>query len=186
MFYPAQPEVLRAQILGFLAEAEPGVRPHEDAPKALIAPHAGTVYSGPVAASAYARLRAMAGRVERVVLLGPSHRVAMRGLAAPSVDAFDTPLGAVPVDVEAVADLVARGLVHVDDEAHRREHSLEVHLPFLQAVLPTFKLVPLVVGPCPPSEVSAALDAVWGGPETLIVVSSDLSHYHPYLEARAL
>ncbi len=154
------------------------------APKALIAPHAGYVYSGAVAASAYARLRAVRDRIRRVVLLGPAHRVPFRGLAASSAQVFETPLGAVELDQDALAALADLPQVRVLDEAHRREHSLEVQLPFLQMALTQFSLVPLVVGDASAEDVAEVLERLWGGPETLVVVSSDLSHYHDYETAR--
>ena len=183
MFYPDVPSRLSAQVHGFLAEARPSpVEP----PKAVIVPHAGYVYSGAVAGSAYARLSALRGTVTRVVLLGPTHRVAVRGLALPESQAFATPLGVVPVDRDAVAR--ARTLPHVvtSEPAHAQEHALEVQLPFLQTVLGAFSLVPFAVGRATAEEVAAVLDLLWGGPETLIVVSSDLSHYHPYADARRI
>ncbi len=158
----------------------------ERAPKAIIAPHAGYIYSGPVAATAYARLQPMRGTVERVVLLGPAHRVGFRGLALPDAVCFRTPLGEVALDEEAIAVLADMPQVRVLDAAHAREHSLEVHLPFLQEVLGDFRLVPLVVGEASAEEVGEALERLWDGPQTLIVVSSDLSHYHDYDTARRL
>jgi AmmeMemoRadiSam system protein B/AmmeMemoRadiSam system protein A len=155
-------------------------------PKGLIVPHAGYIYSGAVAANAYALLRPAVGIVKRVVLLGPCHRVAVRGLALPAATAFETPLGRVEIDAEAVTAIRGLPQVGVNAATHAHEHSLEVQLPFLQQVLREFKLVPLVVGAAAPGEVAEVLDALWGGPETLIVISSDLSHYHPYDEARAL
>ena len=182
LFYPDDPDELRAMIGGYLAKAPDDGR----APKALIAPHAGYIYSGPVAASAYARLRDVRDMIQRVVLLGPSHRVAFAGLAAPSVDAFETPLGSIPIDQAAIQDIIDLPQVTLFDQAHTREHSLEVHLPFLQVVLESFRLVPLVVGDASEDEVGEVLDRLWGGPETLIVISSDLSHYHDYDTARML
>lgn len=184
-FYPAAPHELRSQIRAFLqqAQAEHGAQP---APKAMIAPHAGTIYSGPVAASAYVRLRNARQAIERVVLLGPSHRVALRGVAAPSTERFATPLGEVTLDRAVIEQLLKLPGVLIDDEAHRREHSLEIHLPFLQEVLDTFTLVPLVVGVADAALVAAVIDACWGGPETLIVISSDLSHFHDYQTACAI
>lgn len=184
MFYPGDARALRAEIAGFLAAAD--VPADGAPPKAIVAPHAGYVYSGPVAASAYARLVAARGEIHRVVLLGPSHRVPFHGLALPGAAAFATPLGEVPVDAAAVAALSRFPQVRTLPEAHAAEHSLEVHLPFLQSVLGPFTLVPLVVGDAAPAEVEQVLDALWGGEETLIVVSSDLSHYHDYETARAL
>lgn len=182
-FYPRDPEELRRLITGFLASVPPSTEP---APKALIAPHAGYVYSGPIAASAYAQLSPAREVIKRIVLLGPSHFVALEGLAASSAEAFATPLGEVPVDTAAVSSLRALPQVRVLDEAHAQEHALEVHLPFLQVVLGSFSVVPLVVGDASPGQVSEVLDALWGGAETRLVVSSDLSHYLDYPAARQL
>jgi AmmeMemoRadiSam system protein B len=154
-----------------------------ECPKALIVPHAGYIYSGPIAASAYARLVPGRSLIRRVVLLGPVHRVPIRGLALPGADSFVTPLGAVTVDAEAAARLHAMPQVVESEPAHSLEHSLEVQLPFLQTILEEFTLVPLVVGDASPSEVAEVIERLWGGPETLIVVSSDLSHYHRYERA---
>ena len=180
-FYPADPARLRGE-LGRLMAAAPK---SEDvsAPKALIVPHAGYVYSGPIAAQAYARLSAAAGRIRRVVLLGPAHRVAVRGLALPETQHFATPLGEVALDQQAIEAIAGLPQVLTSEAAHALEHSLEVHLPFLQTVLGEFQLVPLVVGSATSDEVAAVLERLWGGPETLIVISSDLSHYLPYDEA---
>jgi len=188
-FYPAAPAALAAAVQGFLrdASARPGSAPGgAGAPKALIAPHAGYVYSGPVAGSAYALLAARRDAITRVVLLGPAHRVYVRGLAAPDADAFATPLGDVPVDGAALARALALPQVETLDAAHAQEHSLEVHLPFLQELLGDFSLVPLVVGDASPTQVEEVLELLWGGPETLVVVSSDLSHYHDYATARRM
>lgn len=182
LFYPDDPRELEAQIQRFLSEASVA----GPVPKAIIAPHAGYIYSGPVAASAYAMLAPARGTIERVVLLGPAHRVPLRGLAVSSADSFLTPLGPVPVDVEARDRLLELPQVRVWDTAHAQEHSLEVHLPMLQTVLGEFSLVPLVVGEATADEVSDAIDAVWEEPYTLVVVSSDLSHYHDYTTARRL
>ncbi len=182
LFYPADPRELHAMIADFLAVADTSV----SVPKAIIAPHAGYVYSGPIAASAYARLKPARGQITRVVLLGPAHRVGFSGLALSSADYFMTPLGRIAVDQEAVKKISHLPKVHVMDAAHAQEHSLEVHLPFLQEVLGEFSLVPLVVGDAEPGEVAEVLDLLWGGPETLIVISSDLSHYHDYKTAQKL
>ena len=185
MFYPADAPTLRREIDASFADAvDPP--PGAGVPKALIVPHAGFVYSGPVAASAFARLAPARDVIERVVLLGPSHRVYLRGLAVPSADSFDTPLGAIPIDDGLRRTALGVSGVAVDDAAHRDEHSLEVELPFLQTALAGFTLLPLSVGDTTTDEVAAVLDAVWGGPETLIVISTDLSHYHPYDEAKQL
>lgn len=177
-FYPADSRQLSAAVRGYLGAVE--VPPDAAVPKAIIAPHAGYVYSGPVAASVYARLAPARGRIERVVLIGPSHRASFQGLALTSATAYETPLGMVPIDTEAVRDLWGLPGVRMLDAVHGPEHSLEVHLPFLQEVLGTFDLVPIVAGNAPPDMVAGALDAIWGGLETLIVVSTDLSHYLPY------
>ena len=177
MFYPGDPAMLARDVDAALAAARPLAGP---APKALIAPHAGYVYSGPIAASAYAALEPVRGSIRRVVLLGPCHRVAVRGLALPPADAFDTPLGRVPVDGEAVAALAGVPQVVVSGPAHAQEHSLEVQLPFLQRMLREFAVVPLAVGDASADDVADVLDRLWGGPETLILISSDLSHYHRY------
>ena len=182
MFYLNNARKLHEQIQNLLAQ----VTTAGPAPKAIIAPHAGYIYSGPVAASAYARLRAARDSIRRVVLLGPSHRVGFRGIAVSQMDAFATPLGNIPLDHEAIAQLRDLPYVGFLEQAHTQEHSLEVHLPFLQEVLGDFKLVPLVVGDAEPEQVGAVLEMLWGGPETLIVISSDLSHYHAYETARQL
>ena len=175
-FYPAGALELRATIERLLRAARPAVL----SPKALIAPHAGYIYSGPVAATAFATLAPRAAQIKRVVLLGPSHFVPLRGLALPDADSFETPLGRVMLDRNAVAQLSHMPEVMVLDAAHAREHSLEVQLPFLQVALPDFTLVPLAVGFAPPEQVAAVLELLWGGRETLIVISSDLSHYRDY------
>jgi AmmeMemoRadiSam system protein B len=182
-FYPGDPRALERSVRGYVDEA---ASPGGAAPKALIAPHAGFVYSGPIAGSAYARIAPLRGTIETVVLLGPAHRVPVRGLAVPSCDAFDTPLGRIALDRDAIERVLKLPAVVVSDEAHAWEHSLEVQLPFLQELLGEFRLVPLVVGDATPGEVADVLDELWGGPETLIVVSSDLSHYYDYATARTM
>jgi len=184
-FYPADPAELRAQVARYLAEAGPAPR-DEPLPKALVAPHAGYVYSGAVAAAAYQRAARLAGRVSRVVLLGPAHRAFLRGLAAPRADAFSTPLGVVRIDRAALDGLIDLPQVAVSDAPHAGEHSLEVQLPFLQLVLGEFRLLPFVAGDASDEEVQEVLERLWGGAETLLVVSSDLSHYHDYATARRI
>lgn len=187
MFYPDDPRILAGEVETLLAQARAVLpAPTFGQPKALIAPHAGYVYSGPVAASAYAYLAPYAQVIERVILMGPCHRVAVRGLAVPHAEAFSTPLGAVPLDQDAIAKALELPYVIHHNGAHAEEHSLEVHLPFLQTTLENFTLVPFAVGYASAEEVAEVLELLWGGPETLIVVSSDLSHYHPYAAAQRL
>jgi len=178
LFYPADPADLREAVRGYLGD---GGGP---APKALIVPHAGYVYSGPIAGSGYRRWKGARG--SRVVLLGPAHRYPLAGLAAHGAEWFATPLGRVPVDLPAVERLLSLPQVQQLDGAHRGEHSLEVHIPFLQMLFDAFTLVPLVVGDAAPAEVADALELVWGGRETFVVISSDLSHYHDYETAKRL
>jgi len=183
-FYPAKAHALSADIGGYLGQARGAVN-GGGAPKMLLVPHAGYVYSGPVAAHAYARLTAARGRIRRVVLLAPTHRVALRAIAVPTVDAFETPLGRVALDRPAIASLGDLPQVIAHDGAHAAEHALEVQLPFLQTLLGDFALVPLAVGHVAPEQVAAVIERLWGGDETLIVISSDLSHYLPYDRAVA-
>lgn len=190
-FYPASAATLDAVVERELTDARARARARSRShtpsaargacPKALVVPHAGYVYSGPVAASAYVLLEPFADRIERVVLVGPAHRVFVEGLASPGAERLRTPLGDVVVDTAALEGARPRGAaIGVSAAAHAREHSLEVQLPFLQKVAPHAKVIPLVVGRAPAAEVAAVLEALWGGPETVIVISSDLSHYLPY------
>lgn len=183
LFYAQDPDRLRAEVSELFRHA---AVPADDAPKALIVPHAGYVYSGRVAASGFAALRASAETITRVVVIGPAHYVHVRGIAAPTVDAFATPLGRVAVERDALTALGDLASVVQADAPHAPEHALEVELPFLQVLLPPFTIVPLVVGEAEPQEVAEVLRRLWGGPETLIVVSSDLSHYHDYETARRI
>ena len=182
MFYSGDGDTLRREVDAFLGEARAGER----APKAVIAPHAGYRYSGPTAASAYVRLKPRAHEIRRVVLLGPAHYLPVRGVAAPSAESFETPLGRVPVDADSVRRAEEFAFVNRLDAAFEREHSLEVHLPFLMRVLPRFAVVPLLVGEASPAEIDTLLESLWGGPETAVVISSDLSHYLDYESARRL
>jgi AmmeMemoRadiSam system protein B/AmmeMemoRadiSam system protein A len=185
MFYPDNPRELADEVAAYLDRA-PETPQQPGFPKALIVPHAGYVYSGPVAASAYDLLRPARGVVKRVVVLGPCHRVPVRGLALPQAAAFGTPLGRIPIDANALR--AVRDMPQVVESAatHAEEHALEVQLPFLQQVLGDFSLVPLVVGDAAPADVAEVLERLWGGAETLIVISSDLSHYHDYESAREI
>lgn len=180
-FYPADPVELQALLDELLADAGTLYPP----PKAMIVPHAGYIYSGPVAASGYASLVPAAGHIRQVVLLGPSHRKAFTGLAVPAATAFRTPLGIIELDRQAISRILLLPQVHTDDSAHQLEHSLEVHLPFLQRVLGTFRLIPLVVGDASATDVAEVIEQLWGDSSTLLVISSDLSHYLDYDSARA-
>jgi AmmeMemoRadiSam system protein B len=188
LFYPGDSEELRDAVTHYLrAPPEDSLRTPLEAPaKALIVPHAGYIYSGIVAGAAYASIAARRSSIRRVVLLGPSHRVHLHGIAVPRADAFDTPLGEVPVDREHRSMLIASGEVMSADAPHAHEHSLEVHLPFLQVLLEDFEILPLVAGAAAPDHVAAVLSRVWGRKDTLILISSDLSHYHDYATARQI
>lgn len=183
VFYPGDAAELGLAVKGYLAKA--AVKGGA-APKAVIAPHAGYVYSGPIAASAYAQLAPLKGRIKRVVLIGPSHRVGFKGLALCSANAYAMPGRLISIDRETEAKLTELQGVGLLDQAHLSEHSLEVHLPFLCEVLGDFSLVPIVAGSASPDLVADVLEAAWGGDETLIVISTDLSHYHDYDAARRI
>jgi AmmeMemoRadiSam system protein B len=182
-FYPGEPERLAATVDQLLSDApkSPG-----RVPQALVVPHAGYVYSGPIAAAAYARLQGAAGRLRRVVVLGPSHRVAFRGLALPEAEGLETPLGVIPVEEQGATTAAHLPQVVHSARAHAAEHCLEVQLPFLQRVLPGVPVVPLLVGSASAEQVAQVLEALWSADDTLILISSDLSHYLPYEEARAM
>lgn len=181
-FYPAKAHELRAVVKTMLAAAEDNTSP----PKAIIVPHAGYIYSGTTAARAYASLLNTKQQIKRVILLGPAHRVYVKGMALSTASAFATPLGNISIDIEAVNRIKHLPQVQLFDEAHMQEHSLEVQLPFLQLSLDRFTLLPLVVGETTPAEVAEVLDLLWGGDETLIVISSDLSHYHDYTSSQRI
>ena len=187
MFYPSKPRELDASVQYYLAQAAAEFPAATGpVPKAIIAPHAGYIYSGLTAAAAYARLKKARGTIKRVVMMGPCHRVAVKGLALSGADEFATPLGKIPVDKAAVDQVLGLPGVEIFDATHAEDHCLEVHLPFLQVVLDEFAIVPFIVGDATPEQVAAVLGALWGGPETLILISSDLSHYLSYDEARAM
>ncbi len=183
-FYPADTSVLTSSIQTLFDSGTTKTRDIRACPKAIIAPHAGFVYSGPTAARAYQCLANCTLQFNRVVLLGPSHRVAVNGLALSSADLYQTPLGSIPLDVEIINELLSFDFVNVNDRAHRDEHSLEVHLPFLQSTIKEFKLLPIVVGDIDPSSVAEILNLFENEDQTLIVISTDLSHFHPYPEAQ--
>jgi AmmeMemoRadiSam system protein B len=186
LFYPDDASALRRSVQAHLADGRKRLAAGAAVPKAIIAPHAGFVYSGPVAGTAYARIEPARERIRRVVLLGPSHRVPFRGLALSTATAYRTPLGDVALDAAGAAELAVLPQVDFLDAAHAQEHSLEVQLPFLQEALADFALLPVVAGDATASEVAQAIERVWGGDETLVVVSSDLSHYYDYATAEAL
>ena len=181
-FYPDNPRTLQAMIDGYLQQ----LAPVDKVPKAIIVPHAGYIYSGAIAASAYARLRPRRNAIKRVVLLGPSHRVGFTGLALSHAGSFRTPLGDIPLDTEAIASLSNYPFVQYMDQAHEFEHSLEVQLPFLQIVLDSFHLLPIVAGDCPAEQIEQVLELFYEQQDTLIVISSDLSHFHDYVTAQCL
>lgn len=183
-FYPGQAAALAHEVSTLLAEVPSHIGSAGPVPKALIVPHAGYIYSGATAALAYARLAPARHSIRRVVLLGPAHRVPVRGLALPDDDALATPLGQVAVDRAALAQLAQLPQVVRSRSVHAHEHALEVQLPFLQTVLDDFQLVPLVVGHASAEDVAEVLERLWGGPETLLVISSDLSHFLPYRAAQ--
>lgn len=189
IFYPDEPATLNTEVLRLLNCSMPESNP-ESVPKALIVPHAGYIYSGSVAASAFATLgnalACSASAPTRVVLLGPAHRVAVQGCALPSVEAFATPLGGIPIDVQSCKLLESLNTVSLNDQAHALEHCLEVQLPFLQCVLQSFEIVPLLVGQIKPADLGRVLTTLWGGPETIFIISSDLSHYLPYTVAKRI
>lgn len=182
IFYPRDARVLHAQVADLLAQTLP--KPATAAPKVLVVPHAGYIYSGPVAATGYALLERIRHRISRVVVIGPAHRMALRGFALPAAQIFATPLGDVPVSRRDWQTLQTRPDVMVNDAPHAAEHCIEVQLPFLQSTLDKFEIVPLLVGQASAEAVAEVLDALWGGDETLILISSDLSHYTPYDLAR--
>ncbi|MCH9047813.1 MAG: AmmeMemoRadiSam system protein B [Proteobacteria bacterium] len=181
-FYPANPAELKLMVESYLNDVQDAPPPS----KAIIAQHAGLIYSGPIAAIAYASLQSVKEEISRVVLLGPSHRVYLKGLALSSADYYETPLGKIEIDQDSYDSIRNLSQVAVVDAAHAQEHSLEVHLPFLQLVLDQFKLIPIVVGEASPEEVEEVLEILWGNDDTLVVISSDLSHYHDYETAQQL
>ena len=184
-FYPGSPESINEMLDEYLGDAKKQ-RPDGLRPKALIVPHAGWIYSGPIAASAYTLLEPIADRIDHVVLLGPSHFVPFEGVAIPSHDAFATPLGEIPIDRSAAAKIDDLDVATIWDTPHGREHSLEVQLPFLQKILGDFDLLPIAVGDATAAQVGEVIDRLWGDERTLILISTDLSHYQPYDEACAI
>lgn len=182
LFYPDNAAELKHEIETYLTNTQP----EPDTPKAIIAPHAGYVYSGSVAASAYASIAPVANKISQVILLGPAHRMPVSGLATVDYEGFATPLGVVPVNTEAIQSILKLQQVQILDQAHQHEHCIEVQLPFLQILLGDFQLVPLLVGDANKEDVAEVLRLLWGGDETLIVISSDLSHYNDYATAQQM
>lgn len=184
MFYPDNPDILRDMIEQDLAQVTS--TSVATVPKVLIVPHAGYIYSGSIVANAFVLLKPYRKLIKRVIIIGPSHRVGFNGVAISSADAFDTPLGVIPVDKEAQAKLSEMAGVHIIDQAHAAEHSLEVQLPFLQYILDKFTIIPIVAGDADPQLIAKIIKTLWGGSESLIVISSDLSHFHQYQAAQQL
>ncbi len=184
-FYPEDATIL-AETLRRLLNSARFKASGGPAPKAIVVPHAGYINSGPVAASAYARVAAARGHLQRVVVLGPAHTVALEDIAASGADGFATPLGVLEVDRASRDGLIADGLISIFELAHLAEHSLEVQLPFIQFVLGPVQVLPLLIGTASTAAVAQLLGRVWGGPETLVVVSTDLSHYHDRETTRRL
>ncbi|MDC0196192.1 AmmeMemoRadiSam system protein B [Gammaproteobacteria bacterium] len=185
-FYPSDPKELSAAVEYFLDKADKIFGSAINVPKAIIVPHAGYIYSGLTAAAAYNRLHLGREVIKRVIILGPCHRVAINGLALPNTETFQTPLGNIHLDKDAMKSITDLEYVKIFNETHAEDHSIEVHLPFLQKILTEFKLLPLIVGDTEPEKVAKVLEILWGGPETLIIISSDLSHYLNYNEAKIL
>lgn len=183
LFYPADKQSLKEDVDEYLGQANFG---RDIVPKAIVVPHAGYIYSGPIAATAYKQIIPIKDKINRVILLGPSHRVAFNGLAVPESDVFQTPLGNIPIDQKGIRLLADLPQVIASDQAHREEHSLEVQLPFLQEVLGEFSLIPLVIGDAECHDVAEVINKLWDDEHTLIVISTDLSHYHEYNEAKRI
>ena len=180
-FYTSNPVELKQQINNFLQHAEMS---QEAPPKAIIAPHAGYIYSGPVAATAYKTLESIKAKIRQVVIMSPAHRYGFRGIAWSQADYFRTPLGDIPVDKKAITKLDDLEYVMPLEKAFEGEHALEVHLPFLQVSLEEFSILPFIVGMASPQQVAEVLNRLWGDEQTLIVISSDLSHFHEYHQAQ--
>jgi len=186
MFYPSDPQELQTMVNGYLSQTRPLENIHARDIKAIIAPHAGYIYSGPVAASAYRYLEDLKSQIANVVLIGPSHRIPLLGLATSSADYFSTPLGNIPINRAITEELNTLPFVTELDQAHSMEHSLEVHLPFLQLTLGEFQLIPIVAGDASSQQVDQLISMALQHEKTLLVISSDLSHYHDYGTAQQL
>lgn len=185
-FYPGDAKALRQMLAELFAAAAKRVAPINTCPKAIIAPHAGYIYSGATAAAGYQVLTAFADRIKHVTLLGPAHYIPVLGLACSSSDFFETPLGKLVVRPSLRSQILNLPQVKTNDSAFEKEHSLEVHLPFLQTVLNNFTILPLLVGRAEPAEIAEVIEACWGDEHSLIVISSDLSHYLSYEQAQMI
>jgi len=179
-FYPDKVAVLQSDITHYITTVVELPELNSIAPKAIIVPHAGYMYSGVIAASAYNLLQKHAATITKAIILGPAHRVSFSGIAISSANYFDTPLGSVEINQSSIDNLTKNDFIHENDAAHEHEHSIEVQLPFLQTILHNFTIVPLLIGQCDENDVASILELLWGGDETLIVISSDLSHFETY------
>ena len=191
LFYPGEAAELKQNLREMLEKASEAEDPNEDLPagqhlRALIVPHAGYVYSGTTAALAYHLLRKNRDDFHRILLLGPAHRVWLEGIAFPGTDAFETPLGRIPLAKQQIRELLRFPEVQLRDDAHQDEHCLEVQLPFLQEILNEFELIPAVVGEISPDSLSGLLENLLEDPQNLLLLSTDLSHFHSYSEAQAI
>jgi len=184
LFYPANSKELEALVSRNLKEASAALPASLGTLKAVIVPHAGYIYSGQTAAFAFASM--VPTEIQRIVLLGPSHRVAFYGMAVPDCDAFETPLGLVQIDPELMQKALTHPDVQINATAHAQEHSLEVQLPFLQLVLDQFRLLPICIGSVEADAVAELIESFWYDDTTLFVISSDLSHFHSYQEANSI
>ncbi len=182
-FYPEEAEALQKMLKTFMQQTLVSIVP---VPKAVIVPHAGYIYSGLSAAHLYTQLIPARQTIKKVVLMGPSHHVSFKGIAGTHMTHFATPLGNIAVDQSALYEISTLAQISIIEQAHAQEHSLEVQLPFLQEILEDFSIIPLVVGEASAEQVSLVLDKLWGGQETLIVISSDLSHYLDYKTAQVM
>ncbi len=180
MFYPQDRLILEQTIKQFIAQAEQ----YNPPPKALIVPHAGYIYSGYTAAQAYASLQSKSATIKKIVLLGPAHTMYFKGIAYDPATYVATPLGDIEQDTGLLAKISSLPYVYSLPQAHQKEHCLEVQWPFCQVLFNQFTLLSLVVGETEPEQVAELLELVWGGDETLIIISSDLSHYLAYNEAQ--
>ena len=183
MFYPGEEASLRQMVDGFIQKA----LSFDLRPRAIIAPHAGYIYSGSIAGTAYKTIAAVRDQIENVIIMSPAHRFYLRGIALHMADAFATPLGNIPVNIGIVKKIKQFSSVQWEERSFIQEHGLETHLPFIQrAFKPGIKIVPMIVGECQESEVAEILESVWEDPRNFVIISSDLSHFHSYADAKKL